>query len=528
VDTPSSFSSCFLALSFFVWASIQKGALPLALLCSLLHHTMAASSNKPSPSHKALDTSNTAAESTGAASTKAEGDPLDSDKVRQEAAEEPVAAAQLKKDPSSEDEEPATSPLSYESMQASTRYQVAQTLLQNGDFEDALQTIAEGLEDTKATLLALHGDDDEEAEGLDFHPALAPLHYLYGTTLLYSVEESSSDAMMTTATTNDGDGTPDPDASAEDAQIAFENLDLARIIVEKYLSAANHKSEDRQAASTYNAKHLTLDLAQIRLREGDLQRLNGQYAAALVDYAACAELRDAHLGPYDRKRADVHYNLGLTYALQVAQAAADADSKEQPASGAPLPNVAAAAAAPSSGADEAPALTLAQREEYRRRSAFHYLECGRILCGHLAMAEQLDDAFLRTLVAVDATDPHIMTYARQQLSAWRAHVKAHVAQPDPNLWDVLEEIQETLDEAPASEEGVQQVAHMKAAIAAAAAAEKDDETADSSSAFGSASATAASAAAQPLMAVRKKKRPPPSAQDDAKPAASKQVKPSSE
>ena len=452
--------------------------------------TMAAPSNKPSPTQKSLDSSST--ENVAAtAGPKTTGE------------EAPV-----------EEERTTTTTPTYESVQASMRYHVAQTLLQNGDFEDALTTIAEGLEELKEVLM-----------GNEFHPALAPLHYLYGTTLLYSVEEASADAMMTAQ--------PEPTTSeeaAEDAQIAFENLDLARIIVEQYLDGADKKSDDENNAA-YNPSQLALDLAQIRLREGDLQRFNGQYAAALTDYQASLALRTQHMGPYDRKLADVHYNLGLCHALQVAEAASKqetaggtnlkappaATDSEVPsaAAAAPIPPVAAAAAA--ANTDEVPTLTPAQREEGRRQSAHHYLECGRILCGHLTMAAQLDDAFLQN------TDDQMD--ARQQLAAWRAHVQQHVAQPDPTLWDVLQEIQETLDEAAASEEGVQQVAHMKAAITAAAAAEKDDND-NTTNAFGSTAAAAVTATAQPLLAVRKKKRPPPS-QDDAKPAP-KQPKPSSE
>jgi hypothetical protein len=57
----------------------------------------------------------------------------------------------------------------YESVQASQHYSVAKTLLNNGDFEDALQTIEEGLELTRAILLS-EGGLPEEA--LAVHPAL--------------------------------------------------------------------------------------------------------------------------------------------------------------------------------------------------------------------------------------------------------------------------------------------------------------------------------------------------------------------
>jgi hypothetical protein len=58
----------------------------------------------------------------------------------------------------------------YESVQASQHYTVAKTLLNNGDFEDALQTIEEGLELTRAILLSEGGLAEDE--GLAVHPAL--------------------------------------------------------------------------------------------------------------------------------------------------------------------------------------------------------------------------------------------------------------------------------------------------------------------------------------------------------------------
>lgn len=519
----------------------------------------------------------------------------------------------------------------YESVQASQHYSVAKTLLNNGDFEDALQTIEEGLELTRAILLS-EGGLPEEA--LAVHPALGvrcamldslcvcvvemervcsgsnsscagkamlcqvvlvlcaclllelpshsqvptlffvdaalslPVRYhgTYGmfhtrgtnTThapasphtrssisfqpspqLLYSIEESTDDLQPMTLPSQ-GDDDPNPEDPADDTQIAYENLDLARVILEHYReSLVSHRKRDASeaATSTVLPQALALDLAQIRLREGDLHRLEGQYETALADYQACCSLRQQVvaersdgeaplLGPYDRKLADVHYNLALTYSLMIAASATTGETL-------PEAPVAAAAAAPS---DLSQAVTLSpeQLDLYRRHASHHYYQCGRTLCGQLAILAQRDaDEFFAQVAAAlpsfkttgeeaNSLDEHVVppALARVQLRTLRQHVgQLPLASVDAlemaALLELLEEIQEAMDEAEASEAGVQQVASMKAAITAAAAAchAADDDNQDAGTAaavgFGSQAAAAASATAQPLMAVRKKKKRPP-------------------
>ena len=56
-------------------------------------------------------------------------------------------------------------------------------------------------------------------------------------------------------------------------------------------------------------------MAQVYLREGDLQRTNGRNEHAIQDYLSCLRfrLKSLMMDKYDRKIADVHYNLGLVY-----------------------------------------------------------------------------------------------------------------------------------------------------------------------------------------------------------------------
>lgn len=482
------------------------------------------SSTKSSPSEKPLD---------GAARpSKTEADEAHTAPTVESSS--PVAAAAAAP---REDETEAVGLPTYESIQASQRHKVAKTLLDNGDFEDALVTIEEGLVEIKEQLLAANMSPEQ----VEFHPALGPYHYLYGTTLLYSVEESSADdGLQPVPQQEEGE---DP---TEDTQIAHENLDIARVVVERYLeSLESGKKSDESTAQTKSVDALRLDLAQIRLREGDLHRLNGKYDEALQDYQACLDLRKAskELGPYDRKLADVHYNLGLVYSLKVAEASTTSSDPSATAAVAGAPTAAAASSDP-----ETPPLSPQELDEARCKAAYHHLQCGRVLGGQLANYSGLDaKEFLRQVDAAmpsqkttgEEGESHLDSPARCRLHlrTLREHVGNlpldGLEHEMTSILEVLEELQETMDEAESAEAGVQQVASMKAAISAAAAASNAEttqgETSDGAdaapAAFGSQAASAVTATAQPVMAVRKKKRPPPSAADD---KTTKQPKPSSE
>lgn len=212
---------------------------------------MAAPSNKQSPSNQKMHES-------GAPSLK---DPPP--------ASVPPAAAAASASPS---------PPSYTKSEKCESYILAKQLLNNDNFEEALTIIEEELIRTTAEIRANLGLTDPATTNADLeteielHEALAPLHYLYGTTLLYSLEEAKGDgndtgAMMTeagavaaTTTTpaaadptnpwahlsapsernngNNNAGSEDAAATAEDIQIAWENLEAARMIVEKMLLQA--------------------------------------------------------------------------------------------------------------------------------------------------------------------------------------------------------------------------------------------------------------------------------------------------
>jgi tetratricopeptide (TPR) repeat protein len=454
---------------------------------------MAATPSKPSPSNQTVEGSSDVA-SNDAASNIAT--PTDVKTAAEEPIAEPAEAAsgEAKAPPSIP--ATATEP-SYDDSEQSGNYVLAKNFLNDGDFEQALTTIEEGIEGTKSILLAANEDKVDTEDYISLHESLAPFHYLYGTTLLYSIEESN-DTNMTTS----GGGEADPDdenadaeEAADDMQIAWENLETARTILENMMTSSD-------------SDKLKLDLAQVLLREGDLQRLNGRYETAINDYQSCLVLREGNplLGPYDRKIADVHYNLGLNYMMLVADAkGATEESTDAPKS----------------------EKTLA---ELRSKSFHHYLACSKTLCGQIAFLCNVDsDEFLKkaeqdipnfksTGEDDDAMDhPKIVS---MKLQAFRKHVLALQTPSEhldivSTLSELLDEIQETIDESENSEKGVQQVSDMKAEISAAVAAEPGDSEdegaatgATTTVGFGSAAAAASTVTANPVMAVRKKNKRP--------------------
>jgi tetratricopeptide (TPR) repeat protein len=338
-------------------------------------------------------------------------------------------------------------PPSYESSESSEHCVLAKQLLAEGDFEQALSTIEQGIETYKALLMSMGVEPD-------LHECMAPFHYLYGTTLLYSIEEST-DMQMTVgqdtstvqpevaaAAATMPSSEPEPAApaeSAEDMEIAWENLDTARNIVERLLT--------QDSVTEFMKSKLQLDLAHILLREGDLQRMNGRYTEAIHDYEACLQLRELLLPPFDRKIADAQYNLGLSYLSYSSelQKHENPDAAKQKVS-----------------------------QEHCLKGTELYVECARTLCGQIAALCGVDSsavlstsnegkAGFKTTGLVDATEA---SHAIHMLSVWRKNVSTLTPTEalDPTVEDLrqlLDEIQETVDEAERSQEAVRQACQLK-------------------------------------------------------------------
>ena len=314
--------------------------------------------------------------------------------------------------------------------------------------------------------------------------------------------------------------------------------------------------------------NITSDLAQIHLREGDLQRINGNYTSAVGDYSSCLEILIRHnrtkdennvTRDLDRKIADTQFNLGLTYLtsssdLQKEVAGADGSVTNDDSGN-----------ASSTNPDQKEKATLLAREHCRKGIEQH-VDCARTFCGILAKLYGVDpERILLTTTDADKTADNstkkavagfkttglddedakgdststVTADASQTLNVWRKSVSNIVATSTPadaadalrasDIVQVLDEIQETIDEAERSQEGVLQAAKIRVKAQQAAAAlggEEGDSTAEVTNAdgstttigFGKAASSIAEAAktietnkvtvadAKPMMVVKKKKK----------------------
>ena len=444
----------------------------------------------------------------------------------------------------------------YQSVESSDIYLLAKRHLNDGKFEEAMTVIEEGIRDTQTLLQRTMDSPDGD---YTLHESMAPFHYLYGTTLLYSIEEQDQEvttagSTVSTAVVSGEAAAAGPEmdvnapdmadngvmatASAEDIademQIAWENFETARHIMETMMA----NSDESKNNNKEQLQKLELDLAQICLREGDLQRMNGRNETAIHDYEACLKLRkkSPFLGVYDRKIADVHYNLGLVY---INVASKDDEEEETPEG---------ETAAKPSGDDDR--VKEAKREMARNKSVYHFLECSKCFCGQIASICDADATSITRTddVVGDKEDAkpkanykttgeedeemELPKVASAKLKTMRSRVADLVSSTTSltvdqreeveDLCQLLGDIQETVDEAENSTKGVQEVANMKAQVAALAAA--DGEIGESNGVdggvttigFGSGSAapaaassvatSAAAAPARPMMVVKKKKR----------------------
>lgn len=419
----------------------------------------------------------------------------------------------------------------YESSEQSDYFQAAKQLLSDGDFEQALVTIQEALETTKSYLessVALATPEDTAA--VELHESLAPLHYLYGTTLLYSVEESTDSQQMTVGqdgSAEDGQATDKGiELFADDMQIAWENLDAARTILELMLS-----SDDEGIMPPVRKTRLQLALSQVLFREGDLQRLNGRYLEAIQDYDACLQLRQKILGQdqFHRQIASTFYNLGLTYLTSSSELTKQSMADDE-----------------QTDVENKFSMDASSREklseEHRVKGISCYLECAKVFCGTIALACGADPQEIITGVRIGEDgvpraglkttgldDQYRETQSSSNeslaLSAMRRRVSGLTATAAGDntineLKQILDEIQETVDEAAVSQEAVRQASEMKMQ-AQKAVANSDpldgeegvtstigfgDATVRSSQSVAVAATNDSEAPAKPMMVIKKKKK----------------------
>jgi len=401
--------------------------------------------------------------------------------------------------------------------------------MKDGDFEMALATLIDFMGVTRANC-----SDNE------LHESMAPLYYLYGTTLLYSVEESddmvansSAVPIQTTMMQQEDSKAEDDDGrkagegggptksfastvevpqdneaeqtkndeeaamalqhqeqqeqQAEDLQIAWENLEMARTIL---VTIMNVGFEDVDKI---------MDLAQIYNRLGDLQKANRNYAGAIEDYVKCLDVRKRILGNFDRLVADCHYSIG-SCCLECASEGAK-------------PMERTGVEALDSVTANQTALSPEEISEYKNRGVAHYLSCARSLAG------LIEDLCGETPPpAEEEKESGGSSSAAMQKIRLRVSTLRNPAQQDTisDLKEFLDEIQETIDHSDETQEVMEEhVSKFKAQAEAEAEADANGTTTVSSTSatttigFGSDAASkakVATAVAAPMMMVKKKKK----------------------
>eukprot|EP00571_Detonula_confervacea_P014132 CAMPEP_0172308096 /NCGR_PEP_ID=MMETSP1058-20130122/8802_1 /TAXON_ID=83371 /ORGANISM="Detonula confervacea, Strain CCMP 353" /LENGTH=592 /DNA_ID=CAMNT_0013020449 /DNA_START=20 /DNA_END=1798 /DNA_ORIENTATION=- len=430
----------------------------------------------------------------------------------------------------------------YLSAKQSKAYTLSKQLLSSGSLDDALTTLEmalqlsrEMLANTISAVASANEDDDDDDVNIELHESLAPLYYLYGTTLLYSVEES--DVMMANGKqqqqggaipedvevevpsaeneadepqneandhNDDDNGDDDHDHAAvdstEDLQIAWENLDLARSIISRLVDTfhnnidssddnaivvlkSNTKTND--ASSTINHNYtpaqqteLLLDLAQIHTRLGDLQRANANVLPCIDDYNLALKLRLSCRGKFDKKVADSHFSLAAVYAEAPNRVDENEGKVDQ------FVNSLGAGVGGGGGECEKRELSEEEKGEFRHLSLEHYLACGMAFAGLLAkMCGEDADEFLMNVGTENtgsASASAAMSSAAASSSSNCNHHSKTMATlrqrltllPPPtsqadndefnDLTEMLDEIQEAIDSAEETEEGLKSLGEMKA------------------------------------------------------------------
>jgi hypothetical protein len=434
---------------------------------------------------------------------------------------------------------------------------------------------SKGEDTTSITTLGQVGEEND----IELHECMAPLYYLYGTTLLYVVEES--DVMMADnngggSDNNDGDNDKmqpqDEDGEEEnedeekhgendiddhheddtgksnkedikqsltvsdpavDLEIAWENLDLARSIIHRLVDIHNceeeenndnssttainggsgnktivYKSNDGSSNTNDSSSHpqltldqrneLLLDLAQVHVRLGDLQRQDDKSDSCIADYERALQLRKHVLGVFDKKVADCHFSLGQAYA-EAPTRAQERDGRvndfvqglggggDSGDSGGGQDD----AAAGSNSSSSSTTMTNERKAEYRRLSLEHYLACGHSFAGILASMCDTEYPYressimdilsyklspvLQHAVVRDESKSMTTTDYTSSMSKLRKFVSTLVLPSSylssshtqsviefNNIKEILDEIQEAMDSAEETECGLRSLSKMKA------------------------------------------------------------------
>ena len=315
---------------------------------------------------------------------------------------------------------------------------------------------------------------------------------------------------------------------------------------------------------------LLLDLAQIHTRLGDLQRANANILPCIDDYNLALKLRIECSGKFDKKVAYSHFSLAGVYAEAPASFKENEGRVDQFVSGLGGNDNG------SSGVDgfgdggggtdsEQKELSEEEKVEFRQRSLEHYLACGvafaglmAAMCGEdakkltnvdcgengVASASAAVAASASTSTSTSDGNHHSKTMAMlcERIASLQPPTTSKTAREEfNNLKETMDEIQEAIDSAEETEEGLKSLkAHeMKkhemtkngkedagekleggrigATTTIGFGAISSSSSSAVNAAFGSSTTAAATIAAAPtMMVVKKKKKKKPQDDDSSK------------
>lgn len=158
----------------------------------------------------------------------------------------------------------------------------AKVALKEKRFEDAVQACGQALE----ACLSVHDAKSLQSAGA---------HFAYGEALLKQVQHNSDLFGDSVSRAEDQQQQVQID-TAEDLELAFEMLEIARIALE-------HQPQSNETS---------LKLANTLEACGDVSSESEAFAQALSDYSKCLAIREAHLDPWSKLIADAHMSIACT------------------------------------------------------------------------------------------------------------------------------------------------------------------------------------------------------------------------
>lgn len=113
------------------------------------------------------------------------------------------------------------------------------------------------------------------------------------------VEEAEETQDLDATETNENKEDEDEDESVSNIQLAWEVLELAKVIFER-------QPDDKETA---------LKLAQVYLKLGEVSIESENYTQAVTDLKQCLSIQQRHLASDDRLIAETHYHQGIAHSL---------------------------------------------------------------------------------------------------------------------------------------------------------------------------------------------------------------------